>query len=86
MTRGEATETDKKEFNLDPHNRHMMAIQKQQEDTTSFLRIVMWIILFVNLLLAYLTRITWQDGKLLVRKALIKCRIVKDNLKKTKYS
>ena len=75
-----------KEINLDNGTRHMMAIQKQQEETTTFLRLMMWLMLVLSLTVAFITRITLKDTKYITKKILISCRIIKDSPKKTKYS
>ena len=81
-----SVELNTKEINLDNGTRHMMAIQKQQEETATFLRVIMWLMFILSLTVAYITRITTKDTKYLFKKILISCRIIKDNPKKTKYS
>lgn len=86
MTGSDTSDQEKKEFSLENPSRHMMAIQKKQEETTSFLRVMMWLIFLLSIVLAYISRITFQEGKLVVKTMLVRCRIIKDTLKKTKYS
>ena len=86
MTGSDTNDQGKKEFSLENPSRHMMAIQKKQEEATCFLRIMMWVIFLLSIVLAYFSRITFQEGKLVIKSMLIRCRIIKDTLKKTKYS
>jgi len=86
MTGEDHSDQAKKEFNLENPSRHLMDIKKKQDETTSFLRIMMWIIFFLSIVVAYLVRISLNEGKIMIKKTLISCKIIKDDTKKTKYS
>lgn len=83
---GQTQEANKKEFSLENPSRHMMAIQKKHEEDTSFLRVMMWMIFLLSVIVAYFSKITLKEGKFIIQKVLIKCRIIKDTTKKAKYS
>lgn len=83
---GGQSETNSRDFKVEEGGRHLLALQKQHEEITSLLRITMWLIFFISLGIAYFTRISFLEGQNLGKRILIKCRILKDPTKKTKYS
>ena len=86
LTGGSHSEGSKREFTVENPNRHLMDLQKQHEDATSFLRITMWLIMFISIGIAFFTRISLKEGKKFGLFLLIKCHIINDPAKKTKYS
>jgi hypothetical protein len=72
-----------KEVILDNYSRNLSIIQDKEEKSYS---LIMWMIFMLSLVMAYFTRITIQEGKLIFRRVMIKCHIIKDPSKKTKSS
>jgi len=73
-------------FTPEGQARHMIASSKIQTEATSLLRVTMWILFLLSTVVAYISRISMKDGKTILNKVLVGCRIVKENPKKTKYS
>ena len=75
----------KREFTVDTQNRHLQVI-KDHETTICFFKTMIKIILLMSVIVAFVTRISIKETKMIIKKGLIKCKIIKDDIKKTKYS
>lgn len=83
MTGSNKSGQGKKDFSLENPNRQLMALQKSEEHSSSFL---IWLTFLIGMIMAYCTRITIAEGRHMINKGLIKCYIIKDPAKKTKSS